>query len=359
MSLPSLYHSTAHPQLTPRQRLMCQSVVLLGVLLLVLIVTLRGATRDTDTYQFTFQETTAFPSDPAVYYENFGMEWTYGIISWAVKSLGGNFSIVLFIYSTLTFLFLFLSGRNVGISFQQLLPFYLGSFFIVQQLMQIRQGLAVAFAFYALTRCITQSTRRFEFVLSTVITAMFHLVSVMPLLIGRLAMVLPSRVSKRVFLWRLALIFFMAVTVSHVVSGLQFIGIFDRLAQYSEDAEYGSARGLFALANIRAFTLCLLFVYALDRGPATRGRAYKVLLTMYVIHLAIRIGFLSFAIVSGRLSTAIGFAEVFLLPMVLNDLCAKRRDRTMLAMIYLAVHLYMTLFVQADYILVDYFRPLP
>jgi hypothetical protein len=79
---------------------------------------------------------------------------------------------------------------------------------------------------------------------------------------------------------------------------------------------------------------------------------------MYVVHLAIRIGFLSFAIVSGRLSTAIGFAEVFLLPMVLHDLCAKRSDRVLIATVYLAFHLYMTLFVQADYLLTDYFRPL-
>jgi len=346
------------PDLAPRQHLIRQSAMLLAVLLLVLIVTLRGATRDTDVYRFVFQETTAFPFDPAAYYDDFGMEWSYGLISWAVNGLGGAFPIVLMLYSALTFLFLFLAGRNIGLSLGRLLPFYLGSFFIVQQMMQIRQGLAVTFAFYVLTRCITRKAGRFEFVLGTVITAMLHLVSVIPLLVGRMAMALPWQVAKPTFLLRLALIFIAAFAVSQLVSGLQFIGIFDRLAQYSEDAEYGSARGLFALANVRAFMLCLLFAYALDRGTATRGTAYKVLLTMYVIHLAVRIGFLSFAIVSGRLSTAIGFAEVFLLPMVLQDICAKERDRILLAMIYLGVHLYVTLFIQVDYILIDYFKPL-
>jgi len=346
------------PRLAPRQLVIRQSALLLAVLLLVLIVTLRGATRDTDVYQFVFRETTAFPLDPTAYYADFGMEWSYGLISWAINGLGGGFPIILLLYSALTFLFLFLAGRNLGLSLGQLLPFYLGSFFIVQQLMQIRQGLAVAFAFYALTRCITRAAGRLEFGMATVVTAMFHLVSVMPLLVGRLAMALPWQVPKRTLLLRLALIFIAAITVSQAISGLQFIGIFDRLAQYNEDAEYGSARGLFALANVRAFVLCLLFAYALDRGPATRGRAYKVLLTMYVIHMAIRIGFLSFAIISGRLSTAIGFAEVFLMPMVLEDVCAKRRDRVLLAIIYLGVHLYVTLFIQVDYILADYFRPL-
>ena len=204
---------------TPRQRLIRQSLLLLILVLLVLIVALRGDTRDTDAYRFAFQETTSFPYDPAAYYADFSMEWAYGLISWAVKGVGGDFPIVLLLYSALTFLFLFLAGRNIGLSLGQLLPFYLGSFFLVQQLMQIRQGLAIAFAFYALTRCIARSSGRLEFALATVLTAMFHLVSIMPLLVGRLAMALPSHISKPIFLLRLMVIFILAVAVSRLEIG--------------------------------------------------------------------------------------------------------------------------------------------
>lgn len=73
--------------------------------------------------------------------------------------------------------------------------------------------------------------------------------------------------------------------------------------------------------------------------------------------LAIRIGFADFAIMSGRLSTAFSYVEIFALPMLLLDRF-KLRARIVLVLVVCLLQMIVTLGFQAPYLFELYFEPL-
>ena len=78
---------------------------------------------------------------------------------------------------------------------------------------------------------------------------------------------------------------------------------------------------------------------------------------MIIVALAIRIGFAEFAILSGRLSTAFSYAEIFVIPMLLLN-----RFHTLhvliIAIVYFILQITITLGFQAPYLFKMYYLPL-
>jgi hypothetical protein len=83
-----------------------------------------------------------------------------------------------------------------------------------------------------------------------------------------------------------------------------------------------------------------------------------IILGIYIAHLGIRIGFIDIAILSGRIGSALGFSEIFLLPMLIKDQINSRLWRVVLTAGYMLVHLSISLLIFTPYLIEDYFRPL-
>lgn len=325
---------------------------------LVFMVAMRGDTRDTSTYIDIFRATTQFPLNPLEYYVESGVEWGYGLLSWLLGSVGLGPRALFFIVSAATFFFVERTARRLGISFYAVMPYYLGTFFLTQQLMQIRQGLGVAFAFWVLVGFALNTQRPWRLAISAGAATMIHFVSLFPLITALfLRPRLPAPPRWRIVSWALLLIA-ACVLLARAASTLHVFSLLERLSIYAADDEYSSARSLFDPANVRAVLVLALLLIACTSRPLARSRVYVLLLGLYALHVGIRLGFLDFQILSGRLSTSLGFAEVFLLPMAVRAFIRAKSLRVLVGVSYLFVHVVATLAIQAPFLIDDYFTPL-
>jgi hypothetical protein len=332
------------------------SMALIAVPLAVLAAW-RGDTRDTTTYIDAFVATQRFPDEPVSYYTSYGLEWGFALLSWTFNSVGLSFHWLFLSVSCATFYCLYRTSKLLGLRFSEVLPFYLGSFFLLQQLMLIRQGFGVALAVLVVVAGTVRGGLIWRAPLGAAASGMMHLVSIVPIITGAaLAVIAPTRRRATTILWALSLAV-ASFAAARIATSLELVTLFDRLSHYASDAELGATRNIFEPANVRA-ALILLVLFAAPASLLSQ-RAFVVLLGMYSVHVGLRLGFLDFAILSGRLASALGFVEVFLLPLLLREAIRTRWLRSVLAASFFAVHISATLALQVPYLLEDYFRPLP
>ena len=324
---------------------------------IAVLVAVRGDTRDTSTYIDIFEQSTDFPWDPVARYADSGMEWAFGLASWLLNALGVGPTGLFFVVSLATFYFINKAASHVGLSLLEVLPYYMGSFFLLQQLMQIRQGVGAAFVLSVVTLMARAPRPLWRFGLDSLLAVMLHVTSFLPLIVARLLRQwMPSPTRFRLLLWAVALIAATALAARFFMS-FDVIASLGRLSIYAAEDEYNSERGLLASANLRAGLLLFLFLFAAPTS-LLRSRVYVLLLGLYAVHLGIRLGFFDFLILSARLSTALGVVEILLLPMLVKASVRSAPLRAALALGYLVVHLAATLTIQAPYLIDDYFTPL-
>ncbi len=330
---------------------------LLLFLPVILAVAWRGDTRDTGTYIDAFSQTLSFPADPLAYYGSVGMEWGFGLLSWMVHGIGLGPVALFFVYSLGTFWCLAIAARRVGLSLPAIAPYYLGSFFLLQQLMQIRQGLGIAFALAMLTLIPAGRLPWWKAVLAVAVAACMHITAVFMLVSARLLHPTTSRPTRlRLVLWCAFIIGF-TVLLARAFMQLEVISNLGRLSVYAVDDEYSGERSPLAPANIRAAMLLVLFLIAAP--PALlQTRVYRLMVGLFAASLGLRLGFYDFLILSGRLASALGFVEVLLMPMLVRAAVRQRGLRIAIAAAYLTVHAAATLALQAPFLIDDYFTPL-
>ncbi|TXI21828.1 MAG: EpsG family protein [Roseateles sp.] len=331
-------------------------LTLLVFLPLSLIVALRGDTGDTANYLDAFKATQDFPWDPLLYYGSFSMEWSFGVLSWLINALSLPSPVLFFVYSFATFYFLSLAASRMELSLVAIAPYYLGTFFLAQQFLQIRQGLAMGLAF-SLLPLVVARRKGFTPVLSLAATSMVHVVSCLTLVTGWvLSFVRPKPTRRALTLWSLALIV-LTFLFARAVMTLDVISTVGRLADYAADGQYNQELQLLAPPNIRAALLMVMMLLAVT-PRLQRSPVFVVLIGMYAVHVGMRFGFYDFVILSGRLSTALSFAEVFILPLLVREHVCRGWLRGVLAGLYLLVHAVATYQVQVPTLFDDYFTPL-
>jgi hypothetical protein len=326
---------------------------------LMLVVAMRGDTRDTQTYIDIFRETVDLPLlHPLDYYAATNVEWGFGLASWALSSIGLGPRTLFLLVSAATFACIERAARTLKMSPYSVMPYYLGTFFLTQQLMQIRQGLAVAFAFWMILRLVHSQTRPLIFGAATVPAMMVHSVSSAPMLAALLLRPsLPRPSMWRIAAWLVVLIG-LCVLAARLASDLEVFELVDKLALYLQDEEYSSARNVLDAANVRAVLLLFVLFLACHKPELAQSRAYLILLGLYAMSVGVRLGFLDFQILSGRFSTSFGFAEIFLVPMAVKAYVKSRSARCIIGLTYLTVHAVGTLTAQAPYLIDDYFSPI-
>lgn len=324
---------------------------------LIAVAGLRGDTRDTDLYISVFDAVDAFPWNPIEFYAEHGMEWGYALASWLVKGMGLGPTTLFVLISAATCFFIARAALNVGLGAFEAAPFYLGSFFLLQQLMQIRQGLGSAFGLWIVTLIAARRQSVWTGGVQMLTGAMIHLTAVLPALGAHLLRrVMPRPTRTGVALWA-ATIAAAAFALSRAFMSLDLIAELGRLSMYAEDEAYSAARGILAPANVRAVLLLLIFLWAAT-AALLRSRAYVLMVGLYAAHVGMRFGFFDFLILSGRLSTVLGFVEILLLPMLLRARVRRPAARWAIGLLFVVVQAAVTLGIQAPYLIDDYFAPL-
>ncbi len=321
-----------------------------------MIVALRGDTGDTANYLEAFKATQDFPWDPLSYYGSFSMEWSFGVLSWLINALSLPSPVLFFVFSFATFYFLSLASTRLGLSLGAIAPYYLGTFFLAQQFLQIRQGLAMGLAF-SLLPLVVSRRKGLTPGLCLFATSMVHIVSCLTLVTGwMLSFMQPKPTRRSLTLWSLALVA-LTVLLARAVMTLDVVSAVGRLADYAADGQYNQELQILAPPNIRAALLIALMLFAVT--PRLQdSRAFVALVGMYAVHVGMRFGFYDFAILSGRLSTALSFGEVFILPLLVREHVRNRWLRGFLSGGYLLTHAVATYQVQVPTLIDDYFTPL-
>jgi len=322
-----------------------------------LLVAFRGGTRDTQVYADTYYSINNFPWDPVKFYSDSGMEWAYGLFSWGLNSINIDVVVFFFLISYGTFYFIGKLSQILSLSPFSVIPFYLGTFFLIQQLMQIRQGFAVPLAYFLVFHWGFKKGREYLPILFIPIMTIFHAT----------AFLIPFtyliyKFSNRLSLYfgrRLFLIIYLALSIVfsyYILNSSQFLTL-EKIQIFLNSDEFSSERSIFDIVNIKSVVLLILALIASSENLINNNK-YYFLLVLFTTSLAVRIGFIDFSILSGRFGSALGFSEIFIIPLLMQDFFRNKLYMYFFSYGYLLISTYITLNYQAPYLLDDYFTPL-
>lgn len=290
------------------------------IIIISLIVGNRGATRDTQTYYDVFKYIEDLDlTNPALFYLQTGMEIGLGWYSYFI-SLFSNSSVVLFsVYSFVTFYFIYKICQLLEISFGWSLLFYLSSaYFVIQQFMQIRQGLAIPIGLYAVVLLYKEEKFSLKFWLLSLFAVSMHQISAVPIMAGSIFYFFRNKTEKiSLIKFKIysSVFLIIAIFFSKFVIVDLLIQFSERILVYSESEEYSENLSLFRLPNIKAFFTFLLLLVLMNE-KFYHNKVFTLFYLLFTMSLAFRIGFIDFSILSGRFSTAFAYSEIFILPLM-------------------------------------------
>jgi hypothetical protein len=330
----------------------------------ILIVTFRGDTRDTSVYVSIYNDVKDFPFNPIIYYTDYGVEWGYGIISYLFNAMNLSVRVLFFFTSFLIFILIAKTSMNFGISPIYVLPFYVGSFFLTQQFTQIRQALATAMAFYAISLLIIAGKKiRIKYISIVGLAAIsIHMTAFVVLIVGfsfkyfYLNKVRGELVRVNILVF-FTLISSLLIVACRIVMSTDSVALFSRVSSYLDDDEFGLGRGLFEPANIRALAFLIVILF-LAKKELYKNTGFLIILFAFCCSIGIRFGFFDFAILSGRLGGALNLAEIYLFAFVFNGYFRCKFYTLWAGVIYMILHSYIVLEIQMPYLFGDYFTPL-
>lgn len=322
------------------------------VMVFSLIAAFRGGTRDTSAYKFVYDNIDNFPLTITAFYTSTGMEVGFGWFAKIFNFLGLPFTVFLFSISFFTFYFIKRTADIFQINSVYVLLCYIPVFFANHQLMQIRQGLAIAIGFYFLSLILVNRSKLNAY-LSLCLGVVFHNIAFIYLIF------FSNKVNNffanlNIKLYLKVLFVVVAVFIfCRLVTDLGYINLTDRVSNYS-DSEYSEQRSFFHPANLRSLLLLGFFVLL---EPKNKNNLYVFLVLLYSVGVGFRLGFYDFLILSGRVSTAFTFSEIFLIPILL-----KYRFSNVIAILFIFIYFILSLIVnivyQVPFIIDDYFKPL-
>lgn len=324
-----------------------------------LVVGFRGNTNDTQDYYDVFRGISKLPiGNPIQFYLDTGMEIGFGWYAYVIHAFTSS-SVVLFsIFSFMSFYLIYKTAKILEINYLYPAFLYLTSaYFFILQFMQIRQGLAVCLAIFSVVYAIKNGFKLLQLLLIGVAislhqSAAFLLIFCIPFFSAR-SFFLVSHKFEKITGWAylLALVFFFKFVLLNML-----INFSSRLKSYADSGTYNEAIYLLSLPNIRTFLILVALIYFSSK-VLNKNIYFRFFLFMMYTALAVRIGFSEFAIMSGRLSTAFSYVEIFAVSMLLMDRL-KPIPRIISLLVVCVSQLVVTLKFQAPYLFELYFEPI-
>jgi hypothetical protein len=338
-------------------------LLLVSIIFLSVFSAFRGDTADTAGYIDIYYASLKYDLDHIS--ERYNIEPLYYFLSNFTSILLVDHRFFFFIYSIIIFAFILAASKQVGAPYGFVIIFYVLTYFVSYQFTLMRQGLALAFVYYIISLIYnTNAIIRILFLLLLGILGCFatHIVSLMPLVMLTLIRVLLLRydvkAAKKYIIYSLFLSFGCFV-VFFMMS--QYFGvIFDllnneKLNYYSESEEYSAAGKIFALPNLRSILGVVLAIY-IFRNKYTPSTVGLLFISIYSIQVAIRFGFIDFAILTGRLGSVFAFFDAFLYSIFLANVKINLLLKIPLLMIVFLIGLIFVFGIQYPDFLEDYFR---
>ena len=326
---------------------------------IALFVGNRGNTRDTIVYLTVFKNIDSLDLlNPIKFYLFTGMEIGFGWYCYIINLITHSHVILFTIFSLFTFLIIYLISKKLNVTILSVLLLYISTgYFLLQQFMQIRQGLATPLALFAITVFIMDNNKfSIKFLLITLLAFSFHQIALPVILIGVLLSIILKKIDLSIneFKWISVFLFIIFIIIAKFLLVNLLINISSRVEVYSNSSEYAENVGIFRLPNIKAF-FTFLFILFLMNEKMYRNKLFTIFFLLFIVGVAFRIGFSDFAILSGRFATAFSFSEIFILPFAFYRFKYFNHIFLILFVIAQAIATYM---FQAPFVMEDYFKPL-
>lgn len=329
------------------------TIFIILTFILAFIVSMRGDTPDTFVYANFFENYSYYSYNPFEFYKETQADSIIQYFSFIIHLFSDNYRFLFFLFSILTFFFIKKTCDILKISFLQCLLIYIGAYFLSQQFMQIRQGLATPIVIYCLlcTQVKNKVTLlNFCFIILSILT---HIASIVVNVFNIKIVRSFLHTNKINDYFKLIFIFIAVFLSCRIVMILGVGGLGDKMSSY-EGSQFNYSRGFWDPVTIKAFII--LGVVFFHRHLFKDNKQFYLLMWIYLIGFSLRIGFYDFALLSGRLATYFTFTEIFLIPLVFN--VYKTPYRIIFYVFYSALILYINLFYNLNFLVDDYFTPL-
>lgn len=327
---------------------------IVSTIILSLVVGLRGSTRDTLVYVEIFNNIESYDLlNPISFYHESGVEYTYGILAFLFNIFTESYRFFFIFYSFITFYFLYKINELFKYNYIVFLLIYLTSqYFALFQFMQIRQGLALAIAFYA-SLIFLNKKNNFRFIILGLVAIFTHQTAFVVLAINIIFKFFVNNFDVNKTLFRLNSVFIVLLSflLSKYVLQDFLISKSSRVETYSEWDEYSSSLDFFRPANIKSIFLLILFILFVN----IKDKFLILLVYLYCVSVGFRFGFSDFSILSGRLAVSFAMGELWLMISIITRF---KRWWFILLICYIIIQAVITYGYQANYIFYDYFKSL-
>lgn len=325
-------------------------IYILIILVFSFITAMRGNTLDTINYKILYDTIDFIPLDYRTFYDRTYMEFGYGLLNAFFKFLNFDFRVFLFFYAFITFIFIKQAADNFGANSVLVLFCYLSTFYFIHQWIQIRQGLSIAIAYYAVSVLVNRN-QNIKFSIFYIIAISIHNVAAPFIIFFKNILFRLANYLGRYYYW-VALILFVSTIVACRLFFSVGLGLSERLVRYAESEE---SRSLLHPVNLRAYLFLILFLCFRPRENVNKILDFLILIN--VMGVGIRLGFYDFLILSGRLGTIFTYSEIFIIPLLLS-LRFKASSKIIFAFLYFVISLYISIVLQTPDIIEQYFKPL-
>ncbi|EMB49850.1 Uncharacterised protein [Vibrio mimicus] len=282
-------------------------------------------------------------------YGLYGVEYSFLIISSLFSEFESGFRYTLILYSLLTMLFIGLAYPKLTKEPILAVAIYYSFFFIVRDMGVIRAGLAYAILIYAL---VFYSERKILlFSIFVLFASVFHQSAMVFFVLMIFYFHNPN--SDKLFYILVFSVIFYIFGMSHLIIEVLSSGggyVSGKFQDYGKESELNYVLGFLDINNIKNFLLSLVGIH-LFRKKIVSGNLFNVLLMVFIVGTCVRIVFLDFSSIAGRLSSIFMSVEPLYISMLvgsINNIRYKIIAYIMLflycfGMLYLGIEKYETL----------------
>lgn len=280
---------------------------------LVLVASLRGDTSDSYGYMLLYEhlKDANVLINPFEFYLLNGVEWTFGFASLILGNLNFSYVALFFTYSSLSFLLLFKICKRIHINYNIFLIYYIGYYFITQQLTFMRYGFAVILAYYFFIYTIQERMSILKYIFMLAALMLVHIfVSFLFLLFILIKMIESPARGVLKFTHSLSFLVFSLIALTLAKYSIQILPL-ERVIFYLENEEIGVYTNLFSVENLKAVFLLFIFSFVLLGRRISLELRYLYL--AYLLSVVVRFVFYDIGVLSSRAGYLLGFSEVFIL----------------------------------------------
>lgn len=270
--------------------------------------------------------------------DSIDIEKGYLTLNSIVKSIGGNFNLLLIIMTIITLSILIISINRYSCYPMLSLLIYVSRFFFIRDMGQIRSSIACVIVLYSIKFIINKDLK--NFIISIMIATSFHKVAIF----GLLLYIINLKEYKNGNYIYTVLILSLVLNKLGIADGFIncIVGVIPEYSDYMTSAYYTNSSNILNPVTIMQVTI-LLFMAHYYNVLNEKDKYYKVLINGYLISTSVLIFFSNYYTLAGRLSTLFATFEILIIPMIVKYLFGKkvRLKVYILAIIYCIVIFYL------------------